>query len=317
MLAIYEIDRLCSVELRQLEYFIAVAGEMNFSRAAQQVHVVQSALSTSVSKLEKELRVELFDRSKQQLKITPAGELFREHARRVIQTARLAKDSMSVYQGELTGTVDLGSLIAYGRLDVPRVLGEFHRNYPCVRIKLRQSQTGSSAYLSAIADGSLDLALISAPDRFPAGIEMQLLSEEPMVFVCRPDHRLAHRGHVAISELVDEDLIGFPAGFGLRRLVDDAFVAAGVTAHVTYEVALEYSITGRLVEHGLGTIFMPVGEAARFPDLRAVDVRPAVVWTIYLASAEPTRLAPASARLAELLLASAGATSAAPTERPS
>jgi DNA-binding transcriptional LysR family regulator len=296
------------VEIRQLEYFIAVAGEMNFSRAAQRVHVVQSALSTSVSKLEKELGVELFDRSKQQLKITPAGELFRERARCVIQTARLAKDSMSVYHGELTGTIDLGSLISFGRLDVPRVLGEFHRKYPFVRIKLRQSQTGSSAYLSAIADGSLDLALVSAPDRFPAGVEMQRLSEEPMVFVCRPDHRLAHRGHVAISELADEELIGFPREFGLRRLVDNAFAAAGITAHTPYEVALEYSLAGRLVKHGLGTIFMPVSEAARFPDLRAVDVRPAVVWPIYLASAEPTRLAPASARLAELLLALADET---------
>ncbi|MCH7750372.1 MAG: LysR family transcriptional regulator, partial [Acidobacteria bacterium] len=157
---------------------------------------------------------------------------------------------MSVYHGELTGTVDLGSLISFGRLDVPRILGEFHRIYPFVRIKLRQSQTGSSAYLSAIADGSLDLAFVSAPDRFPAGIEMQRLSEEPMVFVCRPDHHLAHRGHVAISELADEDLIGFPAEFGLRRLVDGAFVAAGLTAHTPYEVALEYSVAARLVKHG-------------------------------------------------------------------
>jgi DNA-binding transcriptional LysR family regulator len=96
------------MELRQLEYFVAVAGEMNFSRAAQRVHVVQSALSTSVGKLEKELGVELFDRTKQQIRITPAGELFREHALRVIQAARLAKDSMTGYRGELTGTVDLG-----------------------------------------------------------------------------------------------------------------------------------------------------------------------------------------------------------------
>jgi hypothetical protein len=64
---------------------------------------------------------------------------FHGHARRVIQTAQLAKDSMSVYHGELTGTVDLGSLIAFGRLDAPKVLGEFHRIYPFVRIELRQS----------------------------------------------------------------------------------------------------------------------------------------------------------------------------------
>lgn len=303
------------MDLRQLEHFIAVANEMSFSRAAQQVHVVQSALSTSVSKLEKELGVELFDRSKQQIKITPAGEVFRERAQHVIQTAQSAKDSMRVYHGELTGTIDLGSLIAFGKLDVPRVLGEFHRKYPAVRIKLRQSQTGSAAYLPAIAAGTLDLAFISAPNRFPAGIEMRLLSEEPMVFACRRDHRLASRRHVAVSELTDEDLIGFPPEYGLRRLVDDAFVDAGVTARTAYEVALNYSIAADLVRHGLGTIFMPAGEAARFPDLRAVNVRPTVVWTIYLASAEASRLAPASARLAELLLASAATTSGSRTGR--
>ena len=254
------------MDLRQLEHFIAVANEMSFSRAAQQVHVVQSALSTSVSKLEKELGVELFDRSKQQIKITPAGEVFRERAQHVIQTAQSAKDSMRVYHGELTGTIDLGSLIAFGKLDVPRVLGEFHRKYPAVRIKLRQSQTGSAAYLPAIAAGTLDLAFISAPNRFPAGIEMRLLSEEPMVFACRRDHRLASRRHVAVSELTDEDLIGFPPEYGLRRLVDDAFVDAGVTARTAYEVALNYSIAADLVRHGLGTIFMPAGEAARFPE---------------------------------------------------
>jgi DNA-binding transcriptional LysR family regulator len=291
------------MELRQLEYFIAVASEMNFSRAAQQVHVVQSALSTSVSKLEKELGVELFDRSKQQIKITPAGELFREHARRVIHTARLAKDSISDYRGELSGTVDLGSLVSFGALDVPKVLGEFHRNYPYVRIRLRQSQTGSTAHLAAIVDGSLDLALVSAPDRFPARIEMQMLSQEPMVFVCMPDHDLAQRDYVDITELAEEDLIGFPAEFGLRRLVEDAFTAAGLTSHTPYEMAVDYSVAASLVRCGLGTIFMPASDAARFPDLRAVAVRPALTWTIYLASAR--QIGPASAKLAELLLASA------------
>jgi DNA-binding transcriptional LysR family regulator len=294
------------MEIRQLEYFIAVASEMNFSRAAQRVHVVQSALSTSVGKLEKELGVELFDRSKQQIKITPAGELFRAHARQVVRAVRLAKDSMSDYRGELTGTVDLGSLVSFGRLDVPKVLGDFHQRYPFVRIRLRQSQTGSTTYLSAIADGSLDLALVSSPNRFPAGLRMQLLSEEPMVFVCRPDHHLSRRDEVAIIDLVDEDLIGFPLEFGLRRVVEDAFTAAGITARTPYEVALDYSVAADLVRHGLGSVFMPASEAGRVPDLRAVHVRPAVVWRIYLACA--LQIGPASARLAEMLLASAGAT---------
>jgi DNA-binding transcriptional LysR family regulator len=291
------------MELRQLDYFIAVASEMNFSRAAQRVHVVQSALSTSVGKLENELGVQLFDRSKHQIRMTPAGELFREHARRVIHAARLAKDSMSDYRGELSGTVELGSLISFGGLDVPRVLGDFHRAYPFVRIKLRQSQTGSMTYLSAIADGSLDLGLVSSPDRFPARIEMQRLSQEPMMYVCRSDHRLAQRDFVSITELGAEELIGFPTEFGLRRLVEDAFAAAGVASQTPYEVAAAYPIAADLVRNGLGTIFMPAGETRRFPDLRAVPVRPALLWTIYLASAGDRDIGPASAKLAEMLLA--------------
>jgi len=301
------IDRLFQVELRQLEYFIAVASEMNYSRAAQRVHVVQSALSTSVSKLEKELGVELFDRSRQQIRITPAGELFREHARRVINTARLARDSISDYRGALSGTIEIGSLITFGALDVPRILGEFHREYPFVRIRLRDSQLGSIAYLSAIADGSLDLAFISAPDRFPVGIDMRPLSREPMLFICRPDHHLAQRDHVGVAELADEDLIGFPGQFGLQRIIVDAFTAAGIAPHVPYEAVVNYWVAANMVRHGLGTIFMPASDAGHFPDLRALPLLPAIEWPIYLATAEERQISPASAKLADLLIASASA----------
>jgi DNA-binding transcriptional LysR family regulator len=295
------------MELRQLEYFIAVAGEMNFSRAAQRVYVVQSALSMSIGKLEKELGIELFDRSKQQIKLTPAGELFREHARQVIQTARLAKDSISDYRGALSGTVVLGCLISFGRLDVPQILGQYHRIYPFVKIRLRQSPTGSTKYLSGIADGSLDLALVSAPAGFPPGIEMHLLTEEPMLFVCRPDHHLAQRDSVGVAELAGDDLIGFPSEFGLQRIVEEAFAAAGVTPHQPYEALVDYWVGANLVRHGLGSMFMPASDANRFPDLRALPLRPVMQWKIYLAT-QP-QMVPAATKLAELLLASADAAS--------
>ena len=82
------------VELRQLEYFVAVAAELNFFRAAKRIHVVQSALSASVSRLEKELGVELFDRSKRQITLTAPGQVFLEHAREVIHTAHRARTSV-------------------------------------------------------------------------------------------------------------------------------------------------------------------------------------------------------------------------------
>ena len=176
------------------------------------MHVVQSALSTSIKKLEDELAVELFDRSRQQIRLTPAGERLREHARHLIRSARLAKDSLSDLRGHLTGTVDFGSLVTFGKLDVARVLGQFHAAHPSVRIRLRLSQSGSSAYLSSIADGTIDLALVSAPDRRQPGVDMQVIAEEPMVFVCRADHRLADAGRVSIADLDTEDLVGSPLG---------------------------------------------------------------------------------------------------------
>src|ERR1700753_2429902 len=104
-------DRIGEMELRQLEYFVAVATELNFSRAAQRIHVVQSALSASVSKLEKELGVELFDRFKRQIAVTAPGETFLQHARGVIQTVQTARSSIEGYRDQLTGAVTLGTLM--------------------------------------------------------------------------------------------------------------------------------------------------------------------------------------------------------------
>ncbi|OKH72385.1 LysR family transcriptional regulator [Mycobacterium sp. SWH-M1] len=294
------------MEFRQLEHFLAVAGEMSFTRAAERAHVVQSALSTSVSKLERELGVTLFDRSRQQISLTPAGERFRAHAHDVLRAARAAVDSVGEFRGTLMGTVEFGSLIAFGPLDVGRALGEFHRQNPHVRLRLRLSQTGASSYLSALLEGSLDLALVSVPDRFPAPLTLQKLFEDPLVFVCRDDHPVADRREVSMDDLSTEDLVGFPPGFGLRHLVDDAFHAVGRQARTLYEVPAGFHAVADLVGNGLGTAFMPRSEASRFPALRTVDLAEPVLWTVYLASPDRARMTPPAARLAQALLAAAG-----------
>lgn len=290
------------MELRQLEHFIAVAGEMSFSRAAERAHVVQSALSASIGKLERELGVQLFDRSRQQIRLTTAGEEFRDQARGVLHAARLAKESLGGYRGGLSGTIEFGALISYGRLDVAKALGDFHRDHPFVRLRLRLSQSGASSYLSEIVEGPLDVALVSAPPRIPPRIEMRLLVEEPMTFVCRADHELAGRKRVRFADLAREDLIGFPLNFGLRRLIDDAFAAQGVRSSTQYEVPAGFAVVAELVRNGLGTTFMPVSEAELYPDLHAVDLATPVIWQIYLASLPEAQISPAAARLAETLL---------------
>ncbi len=135
---------------------------------------------------------------------------------------------------------------------------------------------------------------------------MQILAEEPMLFVCRPDHPLAERNHVGLQDLGGEDLLGFPPEFGLRRVVDQAFADIGIAPRIPYEVATDFAVAADLVRNGLGSLFMPLSETGRFPDLAAVPLSPAVKWRIFLAWAKGGRLRPASAKLAELLLQSAG-----------
>jgi DNA-binding transcriptional LysR family regulator len=290
------------VELRQLEHFVAVASEMSFTRAADRVHVVQSALSTSIAKLERELGVVLFDRSRQQISLTAAGERFRAHAHEVLRASRAAAESVDDYRGNLSGTVEFGSLISYGPLDVPRALGEFHRAHPFVRLHLRLSQAGASTYLAALADGSLDLALVSVPDRFPPQLQLRLLFEEPMVFVCAPEHPLARRKRVALGDLAAEELVGFPPEFGLRRLMDTAFRGVGMSPVTQYEVPAGFTAIADLVRHGLGTAFMPTSEAHRFDDLHTVSLIEPIRWQVYLASPQAGRMTPATAALAQMLL---------------
>lgn len=303
---IYRRDRVTVVELRQVEHFVAVAGELSFTRAAERAHVVQSALSTSVAKLERELGVELFDRTRQQICLTAAGERFRTHAYELLRVSRAAAESVTGFRGELSGTVEFGSLISFGPMDVAGALGAFHREHPFVRLRLRLSQSGASAYLAALVEGSLDVALISVPERFPPQLDMRLLFEEPMVFVCRNDHPLATNESVSLRDVAGDDLVGFPPGFGLRRLMDNAVHAAGMLPRTQYEVPTGFAEIAALVRSGLGVTFMPVSEAARFGELRALELVDPVLWQVYLAAPPADKLTRAAARLADVLLTAAG-----------
>ena len=227
------------MELRQLEYFIAVAGELNFSRAAQRIHVVQSALSASVAD----------------------------------------------YRDQLTGTVTLGTLMSWGALDLAAVLEEFRRLHPMVTVQLRQSLTGSAGHLDAIADGKMDLALVSLASSPSRLVAVRELMHEPMVFVCESSHALAGRRHVQLADLDGQDFIQFPRGWGIRQRLDAGFAAAGVQPTSAYEVA-DYAIAAELVRHRLAATVLPISAAGRFPDLRVIPLSPALTWTLYLASAD-------------------------------
>jgi DNA-binding transcriptional LysR family regulator len=298
-------DRMIAVELRHLEYFVAVAAELNFSRAAQRIHVVQSALSASVSRLEKELGVELFDRSKRQITLTAAGEVFLEHAHEVIHTAHRARTSVDAFRDQLTGTVTLGTLMSWGTLNLPAALEEFRGANPMVTVRLRQSLTGSAGHLTAIVDGQMDMALVSITSPGSQLVALRELMSEPMVFVCESSHALADRRKVALADLAGHDFINFPLGWGIRQRLDAGFAAAGVRPINAYEVA-DYAIAAELIRHRLASAILPASAANRFPDLRTVRLHSSITWTLSIAYATSQRASPAINALIDTLIRHVG-----------
>lgn len=284
--------------MRQLEYFVAVADELSFSRGAARVHVVQSAVSSAIAKLERDLGVTLVDRSRLRITLTAPGAAFLVEARATLDAARRAREAVTSFDGQLSGTVDLGTLQSSGGIDVPAVLSWFHDAHPLVSVRLRQSVGGSSDHLAAVAGGSMDLALVAQTGRVPNGVTTRVLSSEPLLFVCWPGHRLADRDHVSPADLAGETVVGYPRGWGVRRLTDEAFAGAGIDPAVPYEVS-DYRTAAGLVRHRLGVTLMPATEAARLDDLRVLPVDPAVMWTVHLAAADPQRASAAARALAQ------------------
>ncbi|MDG4795717.1 LysR family transcriptional regulator [Micromonospora sp. WMMD1082] len=252
------------MELRQLEYFIAVAEEGTFTSGARRVRVTQSAVSATIQKLERELGMPLFTREAQASSLTEAGMALLPEARALLSAARHARDIVDQVRGGLRGTIRIGTLVSIGSrpesaepliLDLPAVLGRFHVTHPLVTFQLRGSPTGSAGHLADIAAGNLDLALVATIE-VPRGVRLHHLGSVPWSFVCSRRHPLADATSVNLADLRDETFIDFPRGWGNRALVDRAFAAAGIVRHVPFEAADQATALG-LVRNGLGVTFLP------------------------------------------------------------
>ncbi len=244
------------MELRHLEYFVAVADERSFTRAAARLHVVQSGVSASIKALERELGAALLERTSKRVALTDAGAALLPRAPATLDAARAARDAVDEVRGGLRGTLRIGTLSSIGLVDLPGLLGAFHRTHPEVRLQLTLSTRGSGGLVDALTDGSLDLAIVSVPGRVPHGVRLRQLFRRPLELVLPAAHRLAGRDAVTIADLAGEEFVDFPAGFGNRAVVDRAFAAAGVERHVALEV-IDITTGAAYVAHGLGVAVLP------------------------------------------------------------
>jgi DNA-binding transcriptional LysR family regulator len=169
------------MELRQLEYFVAVADEANFTRAAQRIHVAQPAVSAQIARLEKELGQPLLDRSRRAVRLTAAGEAalpFAREALRAVSNVRTAVDDV----GDLVrGAVTIGTVTAHN-VDMAALLAAYHDAHPAVEITL--STDDSDALIEGVKSGDLDVAIASVgSDEVPEGLAVEVTTDEAFVVV--------------------------------------------------------------------------------------------------------------------------------------
>jgi DNA-binding transcriptional LysR family regulator len=247
------------MELRQLEYFVTVAEECHFTRAARRLHVAQSGLSASIRALEVELGAPLFVRSTRQVELTQAGRALLVEARRALGTIDAARDAVAAVQGLLRGTLSVGSIQCLHAVHLPAVLARFHELHPGVEIQLRQA--GSGELVDLVRAGRLDLAFVTS-GRAGDDLHRSTLSSEPLVLACGPDLPFAGRESVRLAELAGQAFVDFNPDWGTRDDVDRALATAGVDRKVAVEVNDVHSLLD-FVGFGLGVALVPRSFAAK------------------------------------------------------
>ena len=265
------------MEIGQLRCFTAVVDTGTFTAAARQVRLGQSAVSASIAQLERHLGSRLFERTRTSAVLTPAGKALLPHARALLAEEQRAREAVDDAEGRVAGTVSIGVTLVTGRVGLAAMLTELRDRHPDVRVHVSQALTGPGPHLTAVREGRLDMALVTAAGPPPRDITLHTLTDEPMVALCRSDDPIAGRSRVDVAGLCDRPYLALPAGWGVRTLVD---AARGPDAPPPVVEVAEYVLLRELVAAGAGVAVVP---RPSFPVWDGLTVVPTDVhWTLSL-----------------------------------
>lgn len=262
------------LELRHLRYFVAVAEELHFGRAACRLHMAQPPLSQQIRRLEEIVGAPLLTRTSRSVALTAAGAAFLERARRLLAAAEEGVDEAArIGRGE-AGTLDVGFVSSAITLGVPERLQAFRKRHPGVHTRLHEGQT--SQITARLERGEVDLGIVrDAEER--EGVETTVLATEGFVAVLPGGHPLTGRARLAPGALRDEPFVFYPITAGAlayRRNLLDPCRAAGFEPRVVQEASNWVTIF-HLVGAGVGVTLAPAS---------AAEIRPSTVVAVPLSS---------------------------------
>jgi DNA-binding transcriptional LysR family regulator len=270
------------MELRQLGYFVAVAEEANFTRAAERVHISQSGVSAQIRQLEHELGAALIDRSGRTATLTTAGAVALEHARSALASADAVRQAVDDVNGLVRGQLVVGMVTGCTITPLFDALAAFRREHPGVEITVLEDN--SARLVERVRAGDAHLALVGTAGAPAPDLEALTIVSEGLVGVVGPDHALARRARVTVAELGEHQLVCMPQGTGIRAVLDQAFAAHGLRPDVALQASVPDAIAD-LASRGLGVGVLSASMAARYDGLNAIRIEPipapavlALVW---------------------------------------
>ncbi|MET9813437.1 LysR substrate-binding domain-containing protein [Streptomyces sp. NPDC006355] len=246
------------MELRQLEYFVAVAEERNFTRAAERVHISQSGVSARIRQLERELGAELFDRSTRTATLTAAGRAALDHARAALAAAGAVGQAVGEVTDLIRGRLAVGMVIGCTLTPLFDALSAFHRAHPGVELSLLEDN--SDRLVEAVRDGTVDLALVGTAGA-PEDLESLTVVSERLVVAVPAGHPLAEQRRVLLADLADHPLVCMPPGTGLRTVFGRACAAQGLRPVIALQASAADAVAD-LAARGLGVAVLSESMAA-------------------------------------------------------
>lgn len=236
------------MDLKQLRYFQAIARCGGFTRAAEQLHVAQPAVSMAIRKLEQQLDLTLFHRQDRTVSLTDEGQRLLPHADRILQALADAQLEMQELKGLTQGEVRVGIPSMLGSYYFPPILMAFHQNYP--HLKLSVIEAGTWQLQQMLEAGELDLAVIVA-EFLPNELQAEVFLRQQMMVTVAQDHALASEAQISIEQFFGNELVMFKEGYFHRKIVDRLAKEANIDPDIAFETNLVPLIKS-IVRQGYG-----------------------------------------------------------------
>lgn len=269
------------MELRHLRYFAALAECLNFTRAAQRMHVTQSTLSHQIRQLEEELGQPLFDRIGRRVLLTEAGESFLGYAAKALREVDQGLNELRSGSAALSGELRIGATPTFSMEFLPECLARFMARHP--EVKIVAEELSAQDIASGLLAERLDLGVSYQPAETDA-LWFEPLRSEEMVLVVGRSHPFAQRRRVRMVELHRQPLVLLTPGFATRRLLDECFRHSGAEPLVAVEMNAVMPMLGLVARTGLATIVsehaLPLrGDLVAVPLEEPTPVRtPGLLW---------------------------------------